>query len=263
MKSRTHRWPLGLVICIFILPPFSYLPFLLLFLSPFLSLSLPFSLSLSLSLSFFKKSQAVKFSSGFSDFYLYLRVIESLGQKNWAVDGGLPLTAGPLSQDHSALQKPIKFWDLSKQTVIGGLPLMPGPREPGLYCINDSQANIIWDNEFSMNLCSLLRKQIRKNEAQIAQIFWTPSFSFRNRVFIKKKRIMTTIYMYYLWHCTTFEPKKMCLFRYLGLMWRNNRRHRDRRSNHCGNLPTEKGAEKIYHGTGQMVWKSIRWVLHY
>ena len=30
----------------------------------------------------------------------------------------------------------MKIWDLSKLTVIGGLPLMPGPREPGLYCNN-------------------------------------------------------------------------------------------------------------------------------
>ena len=49
--------------------------------------------------------------------------------------GGLSLTAGPLSQDYLALQKPIKIWDLSKQTVIGGLLLMPGPREPELYCM--------------------------------------------------------------------------------------------------------------------------------
>ena len=52
-----------------------------------------------------------------------------------AVIGGLPLTAGPLTQVDLVLKKPIKIWDQSKATVFGGLPLMPGPREPGLYGI--------------------------------------------------------------------------------------------------------------------------------
>ena len=30
----------------------------------------------------------------------------------------------------------MKIWDLGKLTGIGGSPLMPGPREPGLYCIS-------------------------------------------------------------------------------------------------------------------------------
>ena len=86
-----------------------------------LCLNLSLSLSLFLSFSFFsyfisflKKNQAMKFFSGFSDFGLYFRVIGSLGPRNWAVNGGLPLTAGPLTQGFLALQKPIKIWDLSK-----------------------------------------------------------------------------------------------------------------------------------------------------
>ena len=55
--------------------------------------------------------------------------------ENKAVNDGLPLTAGPLTQVDLVLKKPMKIWDLSNLTVIGGSPLMPGPREPGLYCI--------------------------------------------------------------------------------------------------------------------------------
>ena len=51
-----------------------------------------------------------------------------------AVNGGLPLTAGPLTQVNLVLIKPMKIRDLSNLTVTGGSPLMPGPREPGLYC---------------------------------------------------------------------------------------------------------------------------------
>ena len=54
--------------------------------------------------------------------------------ENKAVNGGLPLTAEPLLKVDLVLKKPIKIWDQSKLTVIGGSPLMPGPREPGLHC---------------------------------------------------------------------------------------------------------------------------------
>ena len=52
-----------------------------------------------------------------------------------AVNGGLPLKAAPLTQVNLALKKPMKIWDLSILTIIGGSPLMPGPKEPGLYCM--------------------------------------------------------------------------------------------------------------------------------
>ena len=48
-----------------------------------------------------------------------------------AVNGGLPLTVGPLIQVNLVLKKPMKIWELSKLTVIGGSPVTPGPREPG------------------------------------------------------------------------------------------------------------------------------------
>ena len=54
-----------------------------------------------------------------------------------AFNGGLLLTAGPLTQVNSVLKKPMKILDLSNLTVIGGSPLMPGPREPGLYCMSN------------------------------------------------------------------------------------------------------------------------------
>ena len=47
-----------------------------------------------------------------------------------AVNGGLP---GLLTQVNLVLKKPMKIWDLSNLTAIGGSPLMPGPRETGLY----------------------------------------------------------------------------------------------------------------------------------
>ena len=50
--------------------------------------------------------------------------------ENKAVNGGLPLTAGPLTQVDLVLIKPMNIWDPSKLTVIGRLPKMPGPREP-------------------------------------------------------------------------------------------------------------------------------------
>ena len=53
---------------------------------------------------------------------------------NEAVNGGLPSTSEPLMQGYLVLKKPMKSWKLSKLTVIGGSPLMPGLREPGLYC---------------------------------------------------------------------------------------------------------------------------------
>ena len=52
-----------------------------------------------------------------------------------AVNGGLLLTAGPLTQVNSVLKKPMKVWDLINLTVIGGSPLMPRPGEPELWCI--------------------------------------------------------------------------------------------------------------------------------
>ena len=38
--------------------------------------------------------------------------------ENKAVNGGLPLTAGPLIQVDLVLKKPMKIWDLSNLTVI-------------------------------------------------------------------------------------------------------------------------------------------------
>ena len=54
--------------------------------------------------------------------------------QNPAVNGGLPLTAGPLTQVNLVLKKPMKICDVSNLTVIGGSPQMSGLREPELYC---------------------------------------------------------------------------------------------------------------------------------
>ena len=77
-----------------------------------LTLSLSFFVCLfvclSLSLFLFEKCQAVKFFSGSSDFGLYLWVIRSLGPRNWAVNCGLPLTAGPFNSGLFSIAKAYK-----------------------------------------------------------------------------------------------------------------------------------------------------------